>query len=594
LTISHKKIYPFSFLRATSIDCYINNISNLPVVGSKYIVASTTKNAKQSFKKRQAIERFAVVPMMQLQPQNYRVITGLLVFTLLFLSNISWILHDELSLILDDTDHRNQRSENSYSNSTNNNVKRLHEEIILLDECGHHHHRLTVPMSDGRRITGSSYRSGTRSMKTERTTTDVAYNDGFCSKEHALAIKQCSPPGSNTVLHFRKQIQESVPFSVQQVGLRQHSGEKDSYNPRSRFLPKCQTISDFINSIKYGTRVWDPKPENDTTHKKLSHSTELEKRPSRFVPSKCYVPVLPPSPDETCHIMNHFSHIFIDGDSLSRHLRQTLIMVLRGGEWSKGALMTNNRETNELCFCDGQYSENYKCRQFDDYFTSPMISPVDIPRWNTNHNSTSSSSSNNNDTYTGLCHNLITTLGGTNLLEARKSMFQLGYSENLRRKSNIPWDQIQCENEDYRGLFITVQGGLHFQNNATTTFFTKMYPIMSNPTYQKCLELNKVQLVWIGATAQSRSLDSEYIHQSREYAVEFNQEMKSLILNTGLPGSDKIIFMDWWNMTADSQTSDGLHSLMDINLAKVSQLLYLMELWNNKTQSIKRGSINGI
>jgi hypothetical protein len=314
----------------------------------------------------------------------------------------------------------------------------------------------------------------------------------------------------------------------------------------------------------------------------MSDSLLLEKHTSRFVPSQCHVPMFPPSPDKICDIMNRFSHIFIDGDSLSRHMRQTLIMVLRGGEWSRGAVMTSNNETNALCTCDGQYSENYTCRQFDGYFTSQMISPVDIPRLsyysNTkdDHDNDVESHNHEHDTYTGLCNNLVTAWD--NLEDAKASIFQLGSSENLRRPSNIPWDQILCEEESYRGLFMTVQGGLHFQNNATMTFLTKLYPILSHPTYQKCLEFNKVQLVWIGATAQSRLLDSEYIHQSREYAIQFNYEMESLIVNSGLPGSDKVIFIDWWNMTADSQTSDGLHSLMDVNLAKVSQLIYLMDL----------------
>lgn len=506
---------------------------------------------------------------MQLQSQTYRVITGLLVLISIFVYNIRWILRDEFLLVHDDTKHHNSRDA---ANDTQSSQK---DEIILFDACGRQYHPIlsttTVPMSESSNI--------------EFDDSDVDDKRNFCSREHALAVQQCSPPGSNTVLHFRKEIQETVPFSVQQVKAEQlqrlpsSSSSSLEYTSTSplRLLPKCQTLSDFLDSIKYGTRVWDQNVSPEDMYN-LSDSTQLEKRPSRFVPSKCHVPVFPPSPDEICNIMNRFSHVYMDGDSLSRHLRQTLIMVIRGGEWSKGAIMTNNSETNDLCSCDGQYSENYKCRQFDDYFKSPMISPVDIPRWNRNNNSSS-------NTYTGLCNNLMNARTIENLSDARKSIFQLGYSETLRRKSDIPWDQIQCESESYRGLFLTVQGGLHFQNNATITFLTKVYPIMSNPTYLKCLELNKVQLVWIGATAQSRLLDSEYNHQSREYAIEFNQEMKSLILNSGLPGSEKIIFMDWWNMTADSQSSDGLHSLMDINLAKVSQLLYLMDLlWNNNTK----------
>lgn len=40
-----------------------------------------------------------------------------------------------------------------------------------------------------------------------------------------------------------------------------------------------------------------------------------------------------------------------------------------------------------------------------------------------------------------------------------------------------------------------------------------------------------------------------------------------------------VLIIDWWNMTADAQSSDGLHYLSDINLAKAAQILYLAENW---------------
>jgi hypothetical protein len=53
--------------------------------------------------------------------------------------------------------------------------------------------------------------------------------------------------------------------------------------------------------------------------------------------------------------------------------------------------------------------------------------------------------------------------------------------------------------------------------------------------------------------------------------------MQHLIQSSGKPGSEDVLFLNWWNMTINAQTSDRVHSLMDVNVAKASHLLYLME-----------------
>jgi hypothetical protein len=54
--------------------------------------------------------------------------------------------------------------------------------------------------------------------------------------------------------------------------------------------------------------------------------------------------------------------------------------------------------------------------------------------------------------------------------------------------------------------------------------------------------------------------------------------MKSLIANSSMAGSEDVLYLDWWNMTKDSNSDDGLHSMMDVNLSKASQVLYLMNM----------------
>jgi hypothetical protein len=82
-------------------------------------------------------------------------------------------------------------------------------------------------------------------------------------------------------------------------------------------LPQCQNVTEFLQSIKLGTRKWEDEHDNNYNH---SNPLERERCPSQFVPATCYVPFIPPSPERTCGIMNHFSHVIIDGDSLSHHL----------------------------------------------------------------------------------------------------------------------------------------------------------------------------------------------------------------------------------------------------------------------------------
>jgi hypothetical protein len=40
-----------------------------------------------------------------------------------------------------------------------------------------------------------------------------------------------------------------------------------------------------------------------------------------------------------------------------------------------------------------------------------------------------------------------------------------------------------------------------------------------------------------------------------------------------------VLVLDWYNMTSDAPSSDGVHSLSDVNLAMAAQILYLIEHW---------------
>ena len=79
--------------------------------------------------------------------------------------------------------------------------------------------------------------------------------------------------------------------------------------------------------------------------------------------------------------------------------------------------------------------------------------------------------------------------------------------------------------------------------------------------------------------AQSPSLNNQFPHQSRDNAIRFNMNMRELFVSRDLIQGKDVMIMDWWNLTANAQSSDGVHQLDDANMAKAAHNLYLVEHW---------------
>ena len=84
--------------------------------------------------------------------------------------------------------------------------------------------------------------------------------------------------------------------------------------------------------------------------------------------------------------------------------------------------------------------------------------------------------------------------------------------------------------------------------------------------------LHKVYPIFIGFYAQSLQLDKPYPDQSRVNGARFNRRMKMLLRSSGFH------MLDVLNFTTDSQTSDGLHKLMDVNLVLMYYILNLADI----------------
>lgn len=285
----------------------------------------------------------------------------------------------------------------------------------------------------------------------------------------------------------------------------------------------CPSLEEALLAIKHGTRRWV-----NSSHETLP-PLEREEYPSYFVPDGCDIPFL--SPHHMCQTLNKYSHIIIHGDSLTRHMRKGLLIVLRR-DLVLGGILSKNKygERNPYnCRCDGQFSEEMMCRQNNDIFFN-NFTPRDL----------------------GVCSHLP--------------------EFNQFRLMNPNWDLIDCSDPNYKGAIYMIQGGAHFETNATKTLIELIDPIFNHPTFRTCLELGKLRVVWVSYGSQSRQLDTQYPLQTRENAFIFNQEME-IELKKRL---EDIVIIDWWRLTAEAQTSDGLHSLTDINVMKANHLINIL------------------
>jgi hypothetical protein len=286
----------------------------------------------------------------------------------------------------------------------------------------------------------------------------------------------------------------------------------------------CSSLPETLQAIKYGTRKWiDPT-------KQYAPSLVREKFQSYFVPDQCDLPYL--SAQEACSIMSQFSHVFTIGDSFTRHLRQALLITLRRDLILGGIeALDKHRENNPYdCRCDGQFSEHAHCRQNDHFFDE--MTPRDL----------------------NLCSEL-----------PDKDQFQFNFEWN--------WTSVDCSQTGTKSVLLLLQAAAHFAIDVYPTMNYFVIPHLDHPNIRRCADLNKLRVLWVAFSSQSRSLDKRYPHQSRENATLFNEEMNAQV-QEAIPN---VTIIEWWNLTLDAQTSDGFHFLTDVNLLKANHFLHVIK-----------------
>ena len=305
---------------------------------------------------------------------------------------------------------------------------------------------------------------------------------------------------------------------------------------------RCRTVADALAAVKGGRRVWDSR----LRPARLS-SAERQALPSTFVPRGCDLLAL--SPHEVCDVVNRFGRVAIEGDSLARHLRSGFLMALSNDLVRGGVVSGGPENAGYGCRCDGQFSENVNCRR-----TSPTFDNL-VP-------------------YTrGLCPRL--DVGG----QVRTTHRTRKAGEAADAKA---FADFECDRDgDDRGLLLILNGGLHYEVEASRTYWELIHPMLE--AVRDCADRGKVTFIWNSMGVQAETLDSKYVVQRRENVLRFNREMEAIFHRQGVKG---FAIVDWTSFTTEAQTSDGVHHLASVNYFKAQYLLYIASLMKKENMKL--------
>jgi hypothetical protein len=252
------------------------------------------------------------------------------------------------------------------------------------------------------------------------------------------------------------------------------------------------------------------------------------------------------SSTEICEIIHRYSLVYWLGDSLTRHMMQAFMILIKEDLRYGGIPYGQQAEVYDKCGCDGQFTEAFLCRK-------PMT-------FNSSH--------------------------------ALRSIFQtddlrsLGLCSSYRNADRLPtrfiWVQgdfrmvsLSCpKNNDSRPIFVFFQGGHFIKLNAYYGITTYVEPFMLRMKAELADCWDNVRFVFSGATVCQDAVVRRYPHQDKASVQAYNRDVANW-LKKSYP---KLIILDFWNLSAQAldRTSDGFHQLTDVNLIKASTVLNLM------------------
>jgi hypothetical protein len=333
----------------------------------------------------------------------------------------------------------------------------------------------------------------------------------YCNRHNFL------PQDGETVI--QRNTNNSRPFSIRQEDFQAHHSRP------------CEMAQELLRAIKYGRRRWD----SGTEAQNLS-LLQRESLPSTFVPASCNIPYY--SPKKMSAVLNRFSHVVIQGDSLSRHTHGGMLMGLRN-DLIQGSLISSNPSLYK-CRCDAQFSENKMCRYHDGLYN--RFRPYQL----------------------GLCPE-IEVMG----------QFEAVFNINRLHKGVYKFDGVNCTSLDSRGILVVVQGGVHLKYDGVQTYNMLLSRFLEDPVFRTCAKEKKAILIWTAYHAQSESYNDKYPLQAAPRGHDFNSKMAQLI-NEG--GIQNLTTVDWLNFTMGAQHSDGLHYAAQVNYFKAQHLVAIADL----------------
>lgn len=394
---------------------------------------------------------------------------------------------------------------------------------------------------------------------------DGGHEDGAFLSLYRRWQSVCGQPGQNSVLNrgdgINTNMPERRPWSV-------HARTFGSPAARrgARRQP-CASVADILAAVADGQRAWvggedgvedAEDDEGDaldlvalaarTTARTANDSIAHELRPSYFVPRGCDDVGEYLGAEAACAILDRFAFVGFYGDSFGRHATNALLMIL-GGDWALGGYPRAAGKSAALmdgCRCDGQFSANPVCREYD----WGRLLPTDIR----DH---------------GYCTHL-----------PRSPTVRLAYA----LAPNATFYEALCRN-DSRPTLVFLNGGAHFDSDANRTMreHIDVFQAEIERTKAECPHPLDVTVVWTGLHAQSRRLDPLRPHQQRERTAAFNA-----VVDRYVAEKYGMLPLNFWNLSRDVASTDGLHHVTDVNLYKANAMLHVARLLGLERQGGRR------
>jgi hypothetical protein len=300
------------------------------------------------------------------------------------------------------------------------------------------------------------------------------------------------------------------------------------------------------------------------------------------------------SKEQVCHILQMFSRVYWIGDSLTRHMVYGMYqLLLEDLEWAKlrgygGATgifdaptaavvsaewiksigfnvvldsdpnlpMNTNATEKDIyrdCLCDGMYTDNSGsiCRKYD---LSTMVNLNESSLGSICPASSSPTRSSSSPTPQQL----------------RPFLFFYRHHSN---KQDLP-HAFKCIN-DPRPQFIYLSS-INAQFSAEKVRMDIIGRVLGyvKNAQKKCEHKMRYVIVWSGASPTSDEHDAKWPLQTRAHGLALNRQVDEWLLQC----CPDVKILDFFQMTMNDSSHDGLHFQTSTNVKKASALLRVMEL----------------